>query len=419
MANYKSTRIRNRKITKEIPLTPALEAKASSLTPADLGIDPEYVILSTVVNRRNELKPTLKIVAERSPEMTFDKIMQANKILNTSKVKAYTPKATGERPVMALLNMYDFHLGRLAHASEVYGQNYDTKIACEVFKKNSERIFADMKSLPYHYDMIVLNYGGDFFNADNEDNLTTSLSHTVDCDTRHFDYYIKGVDLMTAQILTALEIADRVYIPMTPGNHDHQTFKHAIHALANRFHDEPRVMVELDDNNRSTINWKNNLIVLTHGVEKSRVKTLPLTEPESRELFSMASNVEVISGHTHEHKITPTGLGYIWETCGQMAPVADAWTAECGYAEAVGECYLNIYDDSHRIAQMTYYLKDFLPKVKARNSSWNKIVKLDVANFDKRVSSKAKAEKAPAKKTASKKTNKKPAAAKKTSKSKK
>lgn len=407
--NYKSTKIKNRKIQMSIPLTSDIESKLNTLSPADIGIDPEYVITDIKVNSKNVLKPFIQVTAERSPEMTFEKIQEAVKNINPAKLKPYNIVKKDSKEVMALINMYDFHLGRLAHAPEVYGHSYDSKIACKIFRENSENIFSELKAMPWKIDTLVLNYGGDFFNADNEDNMTSSLAHDVDTDTRYYDYYQKGVELMVNQIQEGLKIADKIFIPMVPGNHDHQTLKTALLAVHYAFQFEPRVFVELDDNNRSIIKYHNNLIVLTHGVEGKRIPFQPMTEPEAREYISECSNVEVISGHVHN----PSEKYYDWgikhEICDQMCPVADSWTAEMGYSESRGGCTVNIYDSNGRIAKLSYSLRDYLDAPEPRGRAWDACM-----NFTPEAPEAPKAKKAT--KKAPEKATKKTAKASKTTK---
>jgi predicted phosphodiesterase len=330
------------------------------------GFDDSYVITqATMLPKGGKMRVVAVKSNLLSDEKVEDLIGEIKKIKPLKASKGIKVDATKES-VMATINMFDFHLGRLADKDNVYGHSYDTNIGCKVFEDAFDAEVERLKKLPYHYEQVVINYGGDFFNADNEDNLTTSLKHAVDCDTRYPDYFTKGLQLMNYGIQKALEITNNVYVANVPGNHDHNSFQSAISALWVMYSKDERVTVQKSTNNRSVVNYGNNLIIMTHGVEGKRRQYLPFVEEQAKEFVGKYKNIEVISGHTHTHQLITTDNDITLEVCAQSAPVADAWTANNGWAEAKGDIYTMIYDKNSRIGQFILKTGKFLPKPKKR-----------------------------------------------------
>ena len=330
------------------------------------GFDDSYVITqATMLPKGGQMRVVAVKSNLLSDEKVEDLITEIKSIKPLKASKAIKVDNTKE-PVMATINLFDFHLGRLADKDNVYGRSFDTKIGCQVFSDAIDEEIERLKKLPYSYETVVINYGGDFFNADNEDNLTTSLSHTVDCDSRYPDYYTKGLQLMNYGIQRALEVTNDVFVANVPGNHDHNSYQTAMSALAMIYANDKRVRVQLSTNNRSVVNYGNNLVIMTHGVEGKRRQYLPFVEEAAKEFVGKYKNIEVISGHTHTHQLITTDNDITLEVCAQSAPVADAWTANNGWAEAKGDIYTMIYDKNSRIGQFIIKTGKFLPKPKKR-----------------------------------------------------
>ena len=339
-------------------ITPEIEKHG--VTNKTLGLDKSYKIVNVVTDRINDkiiVKATKDLDFEQAETNREDLAKYINKVkAPVVKTKKADTKGTG---VMALISIADFHLGRLVHGESCDGYNYDSRIAKNVFHKMADDLADRLSAAPYNIEQIQVNYNGDYFNQDGVDNATTSGKHVQHTDTRRNDNLRDGTE-MTIYLLEKLATVAPVNFFWVGGNHDEAKGYDLVWAIANRYHNHKRITVDSNVNPRQLVTYKNNVLMITHGLEgKKRAKNLPFIDFDAKSQFSKASNVEVLTGHTHTHQLTYTDTGVVHETFACAAPVSDDWTYAMGF-NARGEAYINYYDANHRRGQEILYTADYL-----------------------------------------------------------
>lgn len=229
--------------------------------------------------------------------------------------------------LLTVVPVGDPHFGMFSWAQET-GENFDLKIAEEV-------TYAAVDSLvtrsPASKTAMLLNLG-DFFHADNSSNRTPRSGANLDVDGRFMKIAQVGVMAMQRCIMRMLEKHESVIVRNNMGNHDpHQACMLSI-ALAARFHDNPRVKVEMTPNPFYYFLWGNTLIGSTHG-DGAKLPDLPMIMASDRKHDWAASIWRVWHvGHFHHNQklVQKDLVGCEVETHRTLAGT-DAWHHHSGY----------------------------------------------------------------------------------------
>ena len=213
-----------------------------------MGYDPLKWELVSCKTRRNDWDVTMKVddcphretnhkykieltVKPIQQELSTEYIRQVFEELNTPKLSRveYNPGN-----LMLELPIMDLHLGKLAWREET-GQDYDLKIAGQLYKETVEDILGKVKSCNFKIDHIAFPIGQDFYHVDNDQSKTTAGTQ-VDTDSRWQKMYKKGVELLVWTIEELRQLAP-VEVMYVPGNHDHQYSYFAVYTLLAHFKD--------------------------------------------------------------------------------------------------------------------------------------------------------------------------------------
>lgn len=219
----------------------------------------------------------------------------------------------------------DIHLGKLAQAAETGWQNYDCKIAAREFRLAAEAL---LSRAPGGTGEILLAFGNDQFNADNESQQTTAGT-PQDCDGRFSKTYRLGYTLAIEAIDKALAIAP-VRVVICPGNHDRLTSFHLGEVLSAWYRQNRHVKIDNGSQPRKYVHYGNNLIGYTHGDRQNELKMLPnLMASEMRHVWPQVRHKEWRVGHFHQLKVQEI-VGVVIRTLSALCP-PDKWHSLNGY----------------------------------------------------------------------------------------
>lgn len=360
--SWQSVSTRKRVVSRTVPLEEKWALKKEVEEMAEAGL--------CFINNETETTKTFKInyVVEKQ-EVTIEAIKELfnDSIkpikLNGGKVeKEFKPTKEkrflcGE-PVMAILNIADFHLNRHISGESSYGDDYDLEKAESVFKNIIDEAKIRLKKNGHCIEKIVLNTCGDFLNSDTPQHTTTK--GTLQNDDLNFKQALhKACDLLEYAIYELSTIAPVEYYYVA-GNHD-ETLGYALTLyLSARFRDIPNVTIDISSNSRATIEYGTNVIVIAHGdSEGIRAMDLPFVEPSARKKFSEATNVEILTGHIHSPSVKSKN-GIRWETLDSACPVGDEWTYSQGFDTFSSEASILYYNNKYRVQQDFINTKQFL-----------------------------------------------------------
>lgn len=195
------------------------------------------------------------------------------------------------------VTLFDLHFGKLVWDEEA-GDNYDIKIAREVFNRAVGQLLA--YSRMYHVEQIVFPVGNDFFNVDNSANTTTGGTKQ-DEDTRWKKTFKAGRILLSEAIIQMASIAP-VYVPVIPGNHDAERAFYLGDSLECRFFKYPSVTIDNGAKVRKYYRYGANLIGYAHGKEEKEGDLPTLMAQEAPALWAATKYREFHLGDKHHKK---------------------------------------------------------------------------------------------------------------------
>lgn len=255
-------------------------------------------------------------------------------------------------PVLAEVDIFDPHVGKLAWHVETGGPDYDLRIAERVYSDAVNELAAYVAE--HKPERILYPVGNDFFHSNNARGETAAGTR-LDVEGRFPKAFGIGAALVvrSAELLSTIAPVD---IVMIQGNHDPETSYYLGEYLSAWFRSSKDVTVDNRPISRKYILYGKCLIGLTHGDIK--LDQLPLLmATESAEQWAAAAWREWRVGHLHHSNIK----SYQQETeqagcrvvmVPSLSP-ADLWHAKNGFL-AQREAQAAIWHrDSGKIA--TYY----------------------------------------------------------------
>ena len=257
--------------------------------------------------------------------------------------------ATQTGTMMAEVNIADLHLGKLCWRGDT-GNNFDYKIARDVFQQLISDIYNRLKDLPLEY--ILFPIGNDFFNSDNPEKTTTAGT-PQDTDVRWQKLQEVGEEILIAGIDVLKKLAP-VKATYVPANHDEVTAFSVSRTLRAWFRNDERVEIDTTPMARKYTNYGNTLICFTHGDKENGKKgdyykpsTLAaLPSIEARELWGQTQYCEVHAAHLHgEHAINEMNGVIVRRVSSPTA--TDTWHYRSGFVGNVRKAQTFLYDKEY------------------------------------------------------------------------
>lgn len=225
---------------------------------------------------------------------------------------------------MLELPIMDVHLGKLAWGEET-GDDYDLKIAVDLYKKTILDILEKVKRLDMPIEIIEFPIGQDFFHVDNAEN-STAAGTRVDVDTRFLKMFDEGIFALVWAVEHLREIAP-VNIRWVCGNHDMTIGYFAIAYLSAYFKDCDSVTIDTSKEYRKYLRYGVTLIGYSHGKEGKRIEHL--MQQERPEDWGKTIFREWHLGDLHHEESKEVGGVKIRRISSITA--IDAWHAEKGF----------------------------------------------------------------------------------------
>jgi len=255
---------------------------------------------------------------------------------------------------MAEVNIADLHFGKLCWHGNT-GNNYDHKIAKQVYLQLISEIYNELKSIPLEY--ILFPFGNDFFNSDNEEK-TTSAGTPQETDVRHQKLFNVGMEAVISGIDLLSEIAP-VKIFLVPSNHDKATGYYAIKYLEAWYRHDTKIDVNIDAKSRKYFLYGVMHLGFTHGDKegkesksKEKASRLASTMPiESPDMWAKAKYHEIHAAHLHSEQMIEEINGVIVRRI--SSPTAtDTYHYESAYIGTVRKAQTFVYDKERGLVKM-------------------------------------------------------------------
>lgn len=276
--------------------------------------------------------------------VSFSEIDEHFKKLDRQHFKAPKFIKPKDGDMMAEVNIVDLHLGKLCWSGDC-PENYDYKIAREVYFALVSEIVAELKQRPIEY--ITFVWAHDFFNSDNEAQTTTGGT-PQDTDIREKKLFNVGTEMLVRSVEMLKEIAP-VKMFYVRSNHDEQTAYHALKYLEAWYRFDKEIEINIDAYPRKYQQYGKTLIGYAHGDKEnskgsyekaSRLASLmPL---EASEMWGQTDYHELHTAHLHSEHMTAEINGVIVRRI--SSPTAlDTWHVNTGFIGAVRKAQTFIY----------------------------------------------------------------------------
>ena len=265
--------------------------------------------------------------------------------------KKHAPKYTGMSRVKKLkdphlyeISIYDTHFGKFAWSEET-GDNYDLKIATEIYRT----AFADLlaRANGFEIERFLVPLGNDMMHFDNSSATTTAGTPMGDsADSRYAKVFETCFAVCVEQIDRMANIAP-VDVLLVQGNHDKHASYHLCYALKQFYRNNKRVAVDAIWRKRKYVQYGVNLLGFAHGdaVRDKWTRFPTLMATEEPDLWAASKHREFHLGHVHSRtkkEMLPVAEheGVIVRTLPSLS-ATDPWHYAHGYtSRRAAESYL-------------------------------------------------------------------------------
>lgn len=260
----------------------------------------------------------------------------------------FDSKKSSDRNCVYVLNMHDWHAGKLAHGQETGGADWDLKIAEKEYRSSVGDLMA---KVPIDIvEEVILVLGSDAIQVDNNSSTTTAGTY-VDSDSRLSKIFDVAAKVMT-DIIEFLASKVKVRAVVLRGNHDETVSLFLGKYVEAWFRNHPNVTVDSSPKSRKYIGYGKVLLGFDHG-DGAKAKNLPLLAMrENQETISQYRFIEILTGHFHtEQSQDHTGVVV------RVAPAlcaADRWHSKNGFQGSIRRAQGLLYNKTEGL-QAIYY----------------------------------------------------------------
>lgn len=302
------------------------------------------------------VRPLFQVKASLKKRKGIDAATQIAKMFESS-AKSHAPKKflttrakSTKGDHLLEISIPDLHIGKLAWSKETGQPDYESAIACSLFKNAIADIIAKVPMSKV--GRILLPIGNDFFNVDGHTKMTTGGT-PQDEDGRWSKTFMQGC-ILVAEAAEQLSKLVPVDIVIVQGNHDFQRSFYLGAYLSAKFESHKAVTVDNEPTTRKYYHFGRNLLGFTHG-DKEKIGRLPGLMAEERPLiWAQTDTREWHLGHLHT-EIVQEIIGTKIRNLSSLSP-ADAWHAGQGYVGNVRRAEGFLYQPDGGLVANYYFI---------------------------------------------------------------
>lgn len=316
-------------------------------------------------DRRAEQIPLYQVKASFLKKKNIaDAQLEINNLKEEAKRFAREPRPVVRSIVrsgnMLEINIPDLHVGKLAWGVETRFENYDTKIAEQIFLRALETLLERVSG--YKFDEVLFVVGNDLFNSDDVEGRTTKGT-SVTTDGRYHKTFYKVRKLITQSIERLREVAP-VKVLMVSGNHDDLSVWHLGDSLECYFAKYSDVEIENTPTHYKYHQFGKVMLMLTHGDKGRRTQYPQLMAREQPEMWGSTQFRECHTGHTHMTKVDEQ-YGCRVRVLPALCP-PDDWHSENAFVGNLRNAEAYIWNKDEGLVNITFYNDDSQPPITTR-----------------------------------------------------
>lgn len=206
--------------------------------------------------------------------------------------------------LMSMYGFFDRHVGMMCWQDETSDSNYDLRLCAEL---ESEVIRSLVASQPCSEKALIV-FGGDFFHADDDQQVTPAHKNKLDVDGRASKVFKTGVMVAINAVLEALKKHKTVRIEVIPGNHDPVSSDHLMYVLWAYFNNNDRVEVIESHGEFAYCRHGTTLLAFHHGHKAKPNDMYRVITTDRRGDWSEVDFVDAYTGHFHSESVSNIGI---------------------------------------------------------------------------------------------------------------
>lgn len=243
-------------------------------------------------------------VKTKADEPSIDEIAEQlrDALAGLPSVPTIPPPGTVDSDLITVYAIADAHIGMRAWSRET-GESYDVDIAVTRLVDWVGRLVA---SSPASKEAIILDVG-DLMHMDDGTNQTPASKHVLDVDGRYFRTLDMTITAMAAAVEAALVKHETVHVVIIAGNHNPHSFMAILFALAERYRDNPRVVVRKDPREFWAHRFGDCLLAAHHGDKAKPERLVMFLADEYSEDWGVTKHRFLWTGHLHHHRSADIG----------------------------------------------------------------------------------------------------------------
>jgi len=290
-------------------------------------VPPGYVVKGVSTYYDQEGKVRGQWVKSREEKGNAEEIKEAFLEAMRDEIPRIPPSATPERTQDEFLNVYvygDPHIGMRAWSEET-GQDHDLALAEQLFTACHDDL---VHRAPAASTCILLNLG-DYFHADDGNNVTARSGHHLDVDGRYAKVRKVGFRILRSMIHMCLRKHEQVIVWNLIGNHDDHSAIDLSLWLQVAYENEPRVHIETSASKFYYRQFGKVMLAATHGDTVKMDQMAAVMACDQAVMWGQCTHRYAHLGHVH-HKSLKDLPGVAVETHRILQP-NDLWAHNAGY----------------------------------------------------------------------------------------
>lgn len=282
------------------------------------GLVPSTVWVKT---KATETEPAYSVMLRPAAETAEDVAERIRAALEGMKpAEPVAPPQSVMDDLCAVYPVMDMHLGMHAWARETGRQDYDLKLAAQDVRDAQAKVMA--LTPPAKQSILLL--GGDTLHANDGQAETPKSKHRLDVDGRHMKVLETAITIIGEMTERLAMRHESVRVRALRGNHDPESHLILTFALAERYRNDPRIVIEKDPRDLFMYRWGRCGIFANHG-DRAKFQQIFNLLASICPFWSETPHRHYLSGHWHRERIEEIG-GMRCETVRPFCP-ADAYGA--------------------------------------------------------------------------------------------
>lgn len=259
------------------------------------------------------------------------------------------PRRPSKRYNSDLLSCYvitDYHIGQFSLASET-GEAWNIRLAEQMLAAWFE---AAIQSAP-EAETAILAQLGDFLHTDNIVAMTPTSGHILDADTRYVEMVAVVIRVLRQVITKLLRKHKTIHVLLAEGNHDISSSIWLRALFAEKYADEPRVIVNNHSNPYYAYEWGDTSLFFHHGHKRAIKEVSKVFAAQYREIFGRTRYSYAHMGHLHHVDVKEDNM-MIVEQHPTLA-AKDAHSSRSGYHSQRGATVITYHKKFGEVSRIT------------------------------------------------------------------